>query len=126
MVSEITAASEEQARGIEQINSAVSDMDRIVQQSAASAEQGSSASEELAAQAQELGGLVGRFQLEDGMYDSSNSSQSASMMPGLIRPQMSQQRSRQSLPARGSGSSRQNDRHMIPFDDGDDQEFVDF
>jgi methyl-accepting chemotaxis protein len=38
LVSEIAAASDEQAQGIEQINRAVSEMDKVVQQVAANAE----------------------------------------------------------------------------------------
>jgi methyl-accepting chemotaxis protein len=48
---EISVASEEQTRGIEQVNKAVAEMDRVVQQNAANAEQSASASEELNAQA---------------------------------------------------------------------------
>jgi len=66
LVGEIAAASQEQAQGIDQVNTAVSQMDKVTQQNAASAEESASASEELSAQAesmshavQELVGLVG-------------------------------------------------------------------
>ena len=61
IVMEIATASEEQARGIGQVNKAVTDMDKVVQQSAANAEESSSAAEELAAQAQEMAAMVGKF-----------------------------------------------------------------
>ncbi|MFP4017169.1 MAG: methyl-accepting chemotaxis protein, partial [Halanaerobiales bacterium] len=51
LMDEIAAASEEQAKGISQINQAVSQMDQVVQENASSAEESASASEELAAQA---------------------------------------------------------------------------
>jgi len=51
LVSEIAAASSEQAQGIEQVNTAITQMDRVVQQTAANAEEGASASEVLSAQA---------------------------------------------------------------------------
>jgi len=51
LVNEITAASREQSQGIEQVNIAVSQMDKLTQTNAASAEEGASASEELNAQA---------------------------------------------------------------------------
>ena len=54
LVSEITAASREQAQGIEEINRAVSEMDKVVQQNTAHAEQSASASAEMAAQAGQL------------------------------------------------------------------------
>jgi methyl-accepting chemotaxis protein len=58
LVGEIAAASKEQAQGIEQINTAISEMDKVVQQNAASSEESSSAAEELASQAQELNAII--------------------------------------------------------------------
>ncbi len=58
LVGEITAASKEQAQGIDQINRAVSSMDQIVQQNSASSEESASASEELTAQAFSMKSLV--------------------------------------------------------------------
>ena len=58
LVSEIAAASEEQAQGIDQVNIAVAQMDRVTQSNAANAEESASASEELSAQARELGEMV--------------------------------------------------------------------
>ncbi len=63
LVGGVAAGSTEQARGIEQLNQAVSAMDTVVQESAASSEQSSSAAEELSAQAVELFSLVGQFEL---------------------------------------------------------------
>ncbi len=54
LVGEIAAASHEQAQGIEQINKAVSEMDRVTQQNAANAEESAAASEEMNAQAQQM------------------------------------------------------------------------
>ena len=61
LVAEIAAASEEQSRGIEQINTAVGQMDQITQSNAANAEESASASEELSAQAEELNRMVGEL-----------------------------------------------------------------
>jgi len=58
LVAEITAASRQQSQGIEQVNIAVSEMDKVVQQNAANAEESASAAEELSSQAQELYALV--------------------------------------------------------------------
>ena len=58
LVDEIAAASEEQAQGIDQINKAVSEMDKVTQQTAANAEESASASEELNAQAEQMKGYV--------------------------------------------------------------------
>jgi methyl-accepting chemotaxis protein len=54
LVAEIAAASSDQSQGIEQINKAVSEMDRVVQLNAGNAEESASASEEMNAQAGKL------------------------------------------------------------------------
>ncbi|MGD1970543.1 MAG: methyl-accepting chemotaxis protein [Desulfobacterales bacterium] len=61
LVEEIAAASKEQAQGINQINSAVADMDKVIQQNAANAEESASASEEMNAQAKELKAMVSQL-----------------------------------------------------------------
>jgi len=54
LMGEISEASREQSLGIEQIDRAVIEMDRVTQQNAASAEESASASEELNAQAEQM------------------------------------------------------------------------
>ncbi len=61
LVGEITAASVEQAQGIEQINKAVGEMDKVVQENAANAEESASASEEMNAQAEQMKIFVGEL-----------------------------------------------------------------
>ncbi|MEW6520442.1 MAG: methyl-accepting chemotaxis protein [Thermodesulfobacteriota bacterium] len=51
LIEEISTASEEQTDGIKQVNMAVTEMDKVVQSTAANAEESASASEELASQA---------------------------------------------------------------------------
>ncbi len=58
LIGEITAASNEQAQGIEQVNKAMAAMDKVVQENAANAEESAAASEELNAQAAQMHGLV--------------------------------------------------------------------
>jgi methyl-accepting chemotaxis protein len=58
LVAEIAAASGEQSQGIEQINTAITQMDTVTQTTAANAEESASASEELNAQAEELNKMV--------------------------------------------------------------------
>jgi methyl-accepting chemotaxis protein len=58
LVGEIAGASREQSQGIGQVNQAVSDMDKVTQSNAASAEESAAASEELSAQSHELAKLV--------------------------------------------------------------------
>jgi len=61
LINAISAASREQAQGVGQISTAVMDMEKIVQQNSASAEQTASASQEMSAQARDLKGLVARL-----------------------------------------------------------------
>ncbi|RKY07883.1 MAG: hypothetical protein DRP66_05705, partial [Planctomycetota bacterium] len=63
LVGEIAAASQEQAQGIDQVNTAVAQMDKVTQQNAANAEESASASEELSAQAGSLREMVQEFTL---------------------------------------------------------------
>lgn len=58
LVAEIAAASDEQSQGIEQINIAVSQMDKVTQQNASSAEESAAAAEELSSQAAGLMDMV--------------------------------------------------------------------
>jgi methyl-accepting chemotaxis protein len=61
LVGEIAAASKEQDEGIEQINKAMVEMDRVVQQNAANAEESASASEEIHSQAEQTILIVGNL-----------------------------------------------------------------
>jgi methyl-accepting chemotaxis protein len=66
VVSEITVASAGQVDGVSRMTRAVSDVNGITQQVAASAEESASAAEELNAQASTLNDTVTTFALEDG------------------------------------------------------------
>ena len=61
LVSEIAAASQEQAQGIDQVNTAMAQMDKVTQQNAGNAEESASASEELSAQAEQMNSIVGEL-----------------------------------------------------------------
>lgn len=58
LLKEIAAASKEQAQGIEQINTSMSEMESVTQGTAASAEESAAASEEMKAQARRLKEIV--------------------------------------------------------------------
>ncbi|MEO1581691.1 MAG: methyl-accepting chemotaxis protein [Pseudomonadota bacterium] len=61
IVGEIAAASAEQAQGIEQVNSAITQMDELTQQNAALVEEAAVASESLSEQAQSMTELMNQF-----------------------------------------------------------------
>ena len=61
LIGGIATASNEQTRGVDQINIAVSQIDKITQRNAASAEEVASNAEELDSQAHSLAGMVGEL-----------------------------------------------------------------
>ncbi|AVS80171.1 methyl-accepting chemotaxis protein [Paracidovorax avenae] len=63
LVGEITAASQEQSQGVDQINDAVNDMDRSTQHNAALVEEMAAAAAALSQRARELVGTVASFRL---------------------------------------------------------------
>lgn len=63
LIQEITAASNEQGQGATQINVALQELDRVVQQNAAASEEVAATSETLAAEAEQLQAAVGFFRV---------------------------------------------------------------
>ena len=63
IISEISAASQEQSVGIEQVNKAITQMDQITQQNAALVEETAAASQAMTGQSKDLQGLVSQFNL---------------------------------------------------------------
>jgi len=65
IIAEIAASSNEQALGIEQVNTAVAQMNHVTQENAANSEESASAAEQLNSQAEELANLVNGFKLAE-------------------------------------------------------------
>ena len=63
LIKGISKASEEQAQGVDQVNTAVSQMDKVTQQNAAGAEESASAAEQLSAQAQAVKGTINELMI---------------------------------------------------------------
>ncbi|MFW6289095.1 MAG: methyl-accepting chemotaxis protein [Spirochaetota bacterium] len=66
LVQEISAASNEQDRGVDQINQAITQLDQVIQQNAAASEEVAATSEELARQAEQLQESIGFFRVAEG------------------------------------------------------------
>jgi len=66
IVAEIAAASQEQSVGVEQVNKAMTQMDQVTQTNASQTEELSATAQSMAASAEELQGMVGRFRLDAG------------------------------------------------------------
>jgi len=77
IVAEIAAASREQSSGIDQVSRAVAQMDQVTQANASQTEELSSTAQALAAQAQQLQDVVGRFNLDQAIRKSKLSARSA-------------------------------------------------
>ena len=116
LINEIAAASTEQAKGIEQINIAVVEMDKVTQQNAANAEESASASEEMNAQAEEMRGIVRDLvRVIGGADDETQGSETPfRAMPAGRR--QSKTKGKQSVLRESNVRAEQ----VIPFDDDDD------
>ncbi len=106
LVAEIAAASKEQSQGISQVNTAISQMDKVTQSNAASAEESASAAEELNAQAETLRAAVKDLErLVTGASSAAPASSQAA--PGNL--------ARRSAPApAANGHARRNSQHPVP------------
>jgi methyl-accepting chemotaxis protein len=75
LVQEISAATNEQNSGAEQINQAIMQLDSVVQQNASASEESASMSEELASQAEQMQGTISFFRLTEDAGHSVHSKQ---------------------------------------------------
>ena len=131
LVGEIAAASTEQAQGIEQVNVAVTEMDKVVQANAAGAEETASASEEMNAQAEEMKGFVGNLVTlvggsSNGEKGNLNSAKSQKRVPARKRAKIVPH-----IPKAGTAvkkivahkAKEVSPQQVIPLDDGDFKDF---
>ena len=82
LAGEVAAASQEQSQGITQVNTAVTQMDKVTQGNAANAEEGAAAAAELTAQAETLKEAVAELlQLVDGQGRQAQASATRALAP---------------------------------------------
>ena len=118
LVDEIAAASNEQAQGIDRINKAVTEMDKVTQRNAANAEESASASEEMNAQAQQMGEMVNDLEALVGgaqRKETRNASRKSSPPESedrIINKKVKERHSQKIHPDR-----------VIPMNDGDFEDF---
>ncbi|MBU0730716.1 MAG: MCP four helix bundle domain-containing protein [Proteobacteria bacterium] len=145
LITEINIASTEQAEGINQVNDALTQMDAVVQSSAANAEESSSASEELNAQAEAMKSSVNELAMLAGITQTTHKAeqrQSPQRRPtnkqSSVASGMNKGGKQRSLPAPAAkkpakkhsaapapAAPKQKASEIIPFDDDSDQ-FEDF
>lgn len=146
LIREISAASSEQAQGIEQISGAMSQIDKVTQSNAASSEEAASASEELSAQAMELGQMVNSLMrvvggggAEEHRERPKSAASRAKAQPTPSRAHNPFDRSKTSKPALSNGPARKaavpvqvhrpdnqkvvNPEEVIPLDEDDFKDF---
>ncbi len=131
LVAEIAAASSEQAQGIEQVNKAVVDMDKVTQQNAATAEESASASEQMHAQAEQMKTMVMELtEIIGGRKDAAISEYKAKSSQSRKRqkPATGGRRAALSAPMGGAsaGQGRRKEvrpQELIPFDEDELKNF---
>ncbi|WP_268975554.1 methyl-accepting chemotaxis protein [Undibacterium rugosum] len=107
IMAEITAASEEQREGIQQVNQAITKMDEATQQNAALVEQAAAAAGSMRDQASNLNQAVGIFKLEAGssQYESLAAQPVVKAAPAKVKPASSPVRSQLIAPASAAKSA---------------------
>jgi len=119
LVGEIAAASNEQAEGIEQLNRAVIEMDKVVQQNAASAEESASSSAEMSGQAVHMKNYVEDLvAIVGGCRRKENTLEKAA--DGAEETLSEQEKPQETL------SREVRPEKMIPFAEDETDEFQDF
>jgi methyl-accepting chemotaxis protein len=109
LVAEIAAASSEQAQGIDQVNTALTQLDQVTQGNAANAEESASASEELNAQAETMRDAVLRLAAVVGGDRSTG--RATNDKKGLSRPSA---RAGRTLPAKTTAPAKARPPAQIP------------
>ncbi len=132
LVGEIATAAREQAQGIEQINQALGQMDKVSQSNASNAEESASAAEQVDTQGEVLNELVGRLQQLVGGDSNADAPVNPSEQSSRPRPtvvfyaqQGSEKSVRQSADSKPQIGSSQG-KALPPGDPGDDGDFRNF
>lgn len=131
LIAEIAAASTEQAESIRKINTAVNDMDGVIQRNAANAQENADASEEMNARAEQMGmyvknlmGMVGGASTDNARNQISEMNQKPDGTRAIHRPFPEDRpphgKERERYPARANSVIRPED--VIPMED-DFEEF---
>jgi methyl-accepting chemotaxis protein len=115
IVAEISASAKEQSGGIDQVNRAVTEMNKVTQQNAANSEESSSAAAELSSQSEELAAMIGAFQLARQTSGSAHHVAAAKTDKRLAAVQRGPQRGNGKNGKNGSSSLKPED--IIPMDE---------
>jgi methyl-accepting chemotaxis protein len=132
LIGEIAAASSEQAKGIEQVNIAVIEMEKVTQQNAATAEESAASSEEMNAQAEQMKSMVNELVEIVGGNASESQGRSSTVRP-LLKPDVHGRQSQNKALAAAKStrvkalslqrSRTVNPDDIIPMDESDFKDF---
>ena len=122
LVGDIAAASSEQAQGIGQVNQAMTDMEKLTQRLAASAEESASASEEMSAQAGSMKEFVADLNRLVSGKDEDISAAPARKASGESKRKTGA-RAMLPSPAGGARAMSRKSAEEIPFEDDDFNDF---
>jgi methyl-accepting chemotaxis protein len=124
LISEIAAASHEQADGIEQVNKAVAEMDKVTQQTAANAEESASASEEMSAQAEEMGHIINQLALlVEGMKKGQSFQENRPSIPTRQQKSSKYYQPSKARLTQHHSKNKAKAESIIPMDDNDYEDF---
>lgn len=125
LINEVTVASEEQAQGIAQINTALTELDNTTQAAAATAEETASASEQLSALTQELHEMVENLTLLISNTGTLNGDRQRMKTVKLSRQmkQLASTKHAQSGQQKKRSLQIVKPEQVIPFNDNDYEEF---
>jgi methyl-accepting chemotaxis protein len=122
LIGEIAAASKEQAQGIGQINTGLSQVDQVTQQVTANAEESASASEELSSQSLQLKEMLTKFKLRKQGFDMTAFGLPEGITPEMIQMLKSMLQSKKMAAASGGQSKKgamARPSDIIALDDND-------
>jgi methyl-accepting chemotaxis protein len=105
-MAEITAASQEQTSGIEQINQAITQMDQVTQQNAALVEEAAAAASSLQEQAANLSQVVSVFKMDRAQEQVAQHQQQRSCGPPGCDARNNRRRPARQLPRRSASPLR--------------------
>ena len=133
LVQEISAASNEQNTGVEQINQAIQQLDQVIQQNASSSEQTASISAKLSGQAEQLQNAVAFFKFEEN-FSTFQSDESAGQSASAGAPVrvVSKKEVERFTPVQGRAAAKPAPAEYAAIDldldddDGDDADFEKF
>jgi len=126
LVGEIASATREQAQGIQQINIAVADIDKVTQKNAAASEESAASAAKMNSQAREMTGLLGQLMTVVGGRIATQQTGARAFFDDAGErpsPKRKMRPTRAGLPERRAGQAKITAKKLIPFDDSD---FADF